>query len=162
MTRLLIVSDTHGNISKLDDLIRKYDKQYEYIFHLGDRSYDIQSLQETSGNIILIKGNIESSSGRSNDTGVYETLLEIDGVRGFATHGHRYSVKSTLIFLKKQAKKVNANLVFFGHTHEKYLEIDDDIMYFNPGALSDNDYGYITLDQGEIVGIEHGYLSERW
>jgi len=163
LTRLLIVSDTHGNVGKLDDLIRKYDKQYEYLIHLGDRSYDILSLQENIGNLISVKGNIEGqSTGLSRDNTPYEVLVELDGVKVFVTHGHRYSVKSTLIFLKKQAKKLGANLVLFGHTHEKYLEIEDDIMYFNPGALTDNDYGYISLDNGEIVSIEHVYLSERW
>ena len=161
MTKLLIVSDTHGNVGKLDDLIRKYDKQYDYLIHLGDRSYDILSLQESIGNLIAVKGNIEGQGGLSREGTPYEVTVEIDGVRIFATHGHRYSVKSTLIFLKKQAKKVGANLVLFGHTHEKYLEIEDDIMYFNPGALTDNDYGFIAVDKGEIVSIEHVYLSER-
>ncbi len=162
MTKLLVVSDSHGYVSKLDDVVRKHQDQFNILIHLGDRSYDALSLQETFYNIVIIKGNIEMEGPHMPNIGEYEEFLDIEGVKVFATHGHRYSVHSTMIFLKKAAKSMKANLVLFGHTHEKYLELDDDVMYFNPGALSKGDYGLIGIENEEIVSIEHGYISEKW
>lgn len=162
MTKLLIVSDTHGKISKLDDVVRKYSGKFNLLIHLGDRSYDALSLQESVYNIIIIKGNIEIDSPKMKEVGAYEQVLDVEGLRVFATHGHRYSVHSTMVFLKKRAKEVKADLVLFGHTHEKYLDMNDGIMYFNPGALENGDYGVIDIDNGEIVSIDHSYLSDKW
>lgn len=162
MARLLIVSDSHGNIGKIDDILRKYENNYDYFIHLGDRVYDMISFKDNVKNLIAIKGNIELQNPLQTDFGTQETILEIEGMKIFITHGSRYSVESTLVFLKKHAKKIGAQVVLFGHTHIKFLEFEDGILLFNPGALTDNDYGILELENGEVTSIEHSYLSERW
>ena len=162
MARLIIVSDSHGEVSKIDDILRKYENQYDYFFHLGDRSFDMISFEDKVKNPVIISGNIEMQEVSGKNYGIYEKQIEIEGLKVFATHGHRYSVHSTLLFIKKQARKIGANIVLFGHTHDKHLEFDDGILYFNPGALQNNDYGLIEIKDGEITSVEHAYLSERW
>ena len=164
MTRLLIVSDTHGEVIKLEDLLRKYKGQFDIFIHLGDRLFDFFSMNETAlGNAktYLISGNMEMDIPMENYPVYNDAVFEVEQMRIFATHGHRYSVHSTLIFLKKEARKQNVKLVLYGHTHEKELFVEDDIMYFNPGALKNSDYGYIQIDGSEVVNIEQGYLAEK-
>lgn len=132
------------------------------LIHLGDRVYDIFQFYEELDKYIFIRGNMEIEFPEISFYSSYDKIFDIENVRILATHGHRYSVHSTLIFLKKEAKKIQAKLVLFGHTHQKELLVEDDIMYFNPGALQSNDYGIITIEKNEIVDIEQGYLSDKW
>ena len=162
MTRIIVMSDSHGNLALLDDVLRKHENQEKILIHLGDRCYDLLSLRDDLTNVYLIRGNIETQSVSNYEIGMNEAIFDVENVKIFATHGHRYSVQSTMIFLKKEAKKIGAKLVLFGHTHEKSLELDEDILYFNPGALTNNDYGIIDIEGSEIVNIEHCYLQDRW
>lgn len=162
MTRLLIVSDSFGNISKLDDVVRKHKNEFDILIHLGNRCYDALSLQDQVDKMILIRGNMELASPKVTSIGSFEEEFDIEGVKVFATHGHRYSISSTFVFLKKQAKKIGANIVLFGHTREKKLEFEEDVLYFNPGSLMNNEYGIIAIENGEISEMQHAYLSERW
>lgn len=162
MARLLVISDSHGNIGKIDDILRKYEGNYDYFIHLGDRVYDMISFRDSVHNLVAVKGNIELQGPMQTDLGSQETILEVEDVKIFITHGSRYSVESTLVFLKKHARKIGAQVVLFGHTHIKYLEFDEGILLFNPGALTDNDYGILEVEKGEVTSIEHSYLSERW
>lgn len=162
MTRLLIVSDSGGNIEKLDDLIRKYKGNFDTFFHLGNRCFDTLSLKEKIPRSVLVRGNIELSTPHVKNIGDFENLIEIEGLKILSTYGHRYSVKSTLVFLKKQALSVGARLVFFGSTRQTHISEEDGIYFFNPGALLKNNYGYVEIEKGTIQNIEHGYLSEKW
>ncbi len=159
---MIIVSDSHGNISKIDDILRKYENKFDYFIHLGDRIYDMISFTDVIPRLIAIRGNIELHNPMHSDLGQNEVSMDIEGMKLFITHGSRYSVESTLVFLKKHAAKLGAQIVLFGHTHMKFLEFQDGILFFNPGALVDNDYGILEIEDGEITSIEHSYLSERW
>ena len=63
-------------------------------------------------------------------------------------HGHTYHVKSSLSSLKRRGRAVKADVILFGHTHEKYLEKDGDVIIMNPGTVWS--YGIIELADGEI------------
>ena len=76
--------------------------------------------------------------------------MEINGVKIFLTHGHLYDVKRGLSSIKEIGKKLNASLVVFGHTHKPYIEKDEDMTLFNPGATEDGRYGIIILENGNI------------
>ena len=76
--------------------------------------------------------------------------MDIDGVKIFITHGHLYSVKQILLELEKVAEKYKVNAVCFGHTHIPYLNEKLGIKYFNPGALKDNRYGVLLIENKEL------------
>lgn len=157
MTRLLIVSDTHGEAIRLSDLLRKYEGKYDRLVHLGDRVMDVLSLPENPVDPLIVRGNMETDSPGTDRPNDWNGI--IDGVKILATHGHRYSVHSTLLFLKKEAKRAEASLVLFGHTHERLDLTDDGIRFFNPGAFRNGDYGMLTLDGGRIMEAFHDRLS---
>lgn len=50
-------------------------------------------------------------------------------------HGHRHQVKTTLMPLKYRADEVQASIVCFGHSHLLGAELQNGILYINPGSL---------------------------
>jgi len=162
VTRLLVISDSHGKVDRIYDLIRKHRDEFDVLFHLGDKSYDMLSFLEDGFPLILVKGNMETVYPEMNMVVDWERITEYDGVKLLATHGHRYSVHSTLVFLKKHALHLGVNLVLFGHTHEQTCFEEEGITYFNPGALQDGHYGMLTLNSGKVTETKLLFLPDRW
>lgn len=145
MKKILILSDTHGNIRTLEKLTGIM-KDADLIFHLGDYQKDIQLYKEFSNKIYSVKGNC--------DGGGKDLELDVEGVKILLTHGDKYSVKSTLTKLFFKAKEQGFSLVCFGHTHQALIEENDGIMFINPGSLSEygyKSYCYCVIHQGKIV-----------
>lgn len=74
----------------------------------------------------------------------------------FFVHGHEYRVKTNLQQIKMEARKRNADIVLFGHTHLPITEYDDELYLLNPGSLqyADGTYGIIDItDAGISVQI---------
>jgi len=162
LTRLLVVSDSHGKVDYIYDVIRKHQGDFDVFVHLGDKSYDMLSFLNDVSSLIMVKGNMETVFPDMNMEVEWERIVEYEGVKILATHGHRYSVHSTMVFLKKHALHLGINLVLFGHTHEQTVVNEDGIVYFNPGALQNRYYGMVRLHNGGVEAVEHCYLPERW
>lgn len=148
--KLLITSDVHG---RLDDLKQVILKHQDCNLHLnaGDMSLDPKYYE--SLNVITVKGN--------NDFGVdlpLERLIDIEGQKILLTHGHKESVKFGLSRLKLKAKLLGANIVIFGHTHQKHMEIDQGILFINPGALCDGHRTYAIYENQTVtfLGLTYG------
>lgn len=141
MTKILVVSDTHGNKDNLKKLVQS--DSFEYVLFLGDCLSDVQGI--TTTNLCCVKGNWDIDFKTPN-----EAILNVEGVNIFFTHGHKYSVKSGLGGLVSVAKKENCNLVCYGHTHiQNYVQIDG-IGFLNPGAFSNFKGGKCTYAVVEI------------
>lgn len=162
MTRLLVISDSHGKVDRIYDLIRKHQGDFDVLFHLGDKSYDMLSFLDDGFSYVLVKGNMETEYSQVPMVVDWERVCEYDEVKLLATHGHRYSVHSTLVFLKKHALHLGVNLVLFGHTHEQACFEEDGIIYFNPGAFQSGHYGMIRLANGVVEKTELLFLPDRW
>ena len=52
------------------------------------------------------------------------------------THGHRFGVNNGLLKLELLAQQENANLVFFGHTHQLGAEEIKGKIFLNPWSIS--------------------------
>ena len=55
-------------------------------------------------------------------------------VKVFATHGHRYGVKSTMDSLLNSAHFSGAQLVLYGHTHAARIDYVSGMTVVNPGS----------------------------
>lgn len=132
--KILVLSDTHGDIDKAEKAIRN-NKDIELVIHLGDYFRDAQKL---SG---LFPGmRIEYIYGNSDfmiDDVPAEKMLEIEGKKIFITHGHRYSVKWDYDKLYKKAEELKADLLLFGHTHIADIVCKGNYYVVNPGSISD-------------------------
>ncbi|MFA6800480.1 MAG: YfcE family phosphodiesterase [Acholeplasmataceae bacterium] len=144
--KLLITSDVHGHEERLVEVIAKH-KDVDFHINAGDMCLDSHVYQKY--HIITVKGN--------NDFFTSEPLkrvFDLNGLKVLLTHGHIEHVKHNLDILKFYAKQLNVDLVVFGHTHQQYLEIDQNITILNPGALGDYHKSYAIYDNGQVTFYE--------
>ncbi|WP_026572270.1 metallophosphoesterase family protein [Bacillus sp. UNC438CL73TsuS30] len=127
MSKILIVSDSHGMTKELEILRDRHMKDVDLMIHCGD-SQLMPDDQAISG-FVTVLGNC--------DFGGYplEVIEEVTGRKIFVTHGHKYSVKSSLMNLKYKAQEVNADIVCFGHSHILGAEVIGGTLFLNPGSL---------------------------
>ncbi len=127
--RLAVFSDSHGRTELLPQAVRR--TQPDIIVHLGDHLRDSLALQREFPDIPLyaVPGNCDFAS-RAEDTLTFmagEVLV-------FATHGHRYFVKSTMDPLLNSAHFAGAGLVLYGHTHAARIDYPAGMTAVNPGS----------------------------
>ncbi len=149
MKTAIIISDTHGNrtaVGKLQPLFKECD----YIFHLGDVLSDVGAFRaEFQDKLKLVNGNCDLFK-----TGSDELVIEIEGVKIFATHGHLYSAKTTLYRLAERADELGCNIVLYGHTHIAREDEIAGIKLINPGNMTSytpNSYAYLTVNGDKAV-----------
>ena len=148
MKTLIVLSDTHGNLRAFEK-IKAQLSECDFIVHLGDTSSDGNALRKYNQNVISVNGNCDPIN-----LGADEDVLEIEGVRIFICHGHRYSVKSTKLKLAARAKELNCSLALYGHTHTAAEEVVDGVTLINPGCMTryaQNSYLYLVLSGGKAV-----------
>jgi putative phosphoesterase len=151
--KILVISDTHGDINKAEEAIRS-NSDADLVIHLGDYFRDAQKLSDIFPNIPFeyIYGN----SDFMIDDVPAEKLLEICGKRIFITHGHRYSVKWDYDKLYRKAEETRADVLLFGHTHVPDLVDRGRYYVLNPGSTSDprddssESYAIIEIDDGVV------------
>lgn len=151
--KILVFSDTHGDISKAVKVIKEA-KNIDLIIHLGDYSSDAQKLAFDFPEIPVeyIGGNCDFMDGDVPT----EKLLECNGKVIFLTHGHRYSVKWNYNKLSYKAEETSADLLLFGHTHIPYLCVQKNCYLLNPGSISsprgggDESYAVIEINSHGI------------
>ncbi|MCF7523422.1 YfcE family phosphodiesterase [Levilactobacillus brevis] len=78
----------------------------------------------------MVQGNMDFDS----ELPLVETPT-VDGCKVLLTHGHYDAVHWDLTKLKSHADEVQADLVFFGHTHELAAEAVGEHVFVNPGVL---------------------------
>ena len=68
------------------------------------------------------------------------------------THGHGYSVKSSLLPLRRRALELDVQLVLYGHTHLPALSEEEGVLFCNPGScMGDRLYAEIELQDGKVA-----------
>ena len=146
MKTFCVLSDTHGNLldlKKLEGIMAESD----YVIHLGDNIADTRLLPPNiTKKLYAVKGNC--------DGGGDDMIIEAEGKRILLTHGDRYGVKSGTDELFYRAKGLNADAVFFGHTHIAVIEERAGVLMVNPGTLKgyvDKSYCYVVLSNGKFV-----------
>lgn len=116
-TKIMIVSDTHGNNQYLNKALEA-EGAFDLFLHLGDlegSEYFIESFVE--GKKELIAGNNDYYVEYPN-----EKMIEVQGYRIWMTHGHRYQVYMGVSALREAGIQKGADIILFGHIHQPYLE----------------------------------------
>ncbi|NLL91125.1 MAG: YfcE family phosphodiesterase [Ruminococcaceae bacterium] len=149
--KIIIVSDSHGDDFAVETIIEK-NPDADLFIHLGDGYRDFVNVKSKNPkmSMVLVKGNTDYSCFEPEDR-----VMVLEEVRFFITHGHNYLVKSGLEKLMKRAKKVNADIVLFGHTHVRMDTEKDGVILINPGSCArdmDDCMGYavVNVDKGKI------------
>jgi len=134
--RLILISDSHGNNQGIDKIFNSIE--FDYLFFAGDGLSDIGNYIYLD-NVYAVSGNCDFFSRIQTDC-----LVKIMDKKIFLTHGHKYNAKLGLSKLIQKAKEINADIVFYGHTHEKKIELIDGIYFINPGKFGKNSSGLIV------------------
>lgn len=149
MKTIVVLSDTHGykkSIEELDGIFAESD----IIIHLGDTSADGGFIRSKYPNKThVINGNCDLTK-----FGKDEEIIEVENVRIFACHGHRYSVKTTLTRLAERAKELGCKLALYGHTHLQREDEVDGVTLINPGAgtrYGQRGYLYLVVNGDKII-----------
>ena len=139
-----ILSDTHGDY-KCFEMAYKYLSNCNHIIHCGDTLHGNSTYEDkirlaekirNLNNIVISTGNCDSLFdidliGKKLFKTPYATL-NLGKYNFFITHGHRYSYLNMLY----KAKELNCNIICYGHTHIKDLDLSDDVKIINPGSVS--------------------------
>jgi putative phosphoesterase len=148
--RILVVSDTHGDLRRL---IKAVDAQpsAEIIVHCGDGDEQVQYLKEHYKDkmIVAVRGNCDWCSQLMS-----KEIFRVMGKNIFVTHGHLYNAKSGMYQLVCAAREAKADVLLFGHTHIPMTDYEDGLYIMNPGSCSGYmaSYGYIDItEKGDIV-----------
>ena len=159
--QFLVLSDSHGRYEKINRILSRAHR-CDGVFFLGDGLRDLSCCD--INNLYAVKGNCDYFSLGVGD---YEDslTLTLGNKKIFMTHGHRYGVKHGLDSLIYAAAENDADIVLFGHTHqreemrlvpEKVPSLNKPVYFFNPGSIADGSFGRLDITlRGEIL-FSHG------
>ena len=150
--KILVLSDSHAGISFMRhcvDVIKPNG-----IIHLGDFYDDGEIISQENQQIPFwqVPGNCDRYRC---PFGASEVLCgSVGGVRFFMTHGHQHRVKTGIGGLLADARRSNAQLLLYGHTHQAYCAKEDDGLWvMNPGACGSwgGSVGVVEIENGNIT-----------
>lgn len=159
--KLLVFSDSHSHLDKIKEAIELHKAKCDCILFLGDGIKDIEYIKEMYPQIpfFYVKGNCDLMA-QDVDT---EMLLSLDNFKILITHGHKYGVKGGLGTLAYRARELDADAVFFGHTHvpfDNIIEVSGkNIHLFNPGSIGYEGYFGVVNTSGRVLIKGHGKLQ---
>lgn len=147
--KLIVISDTHGNINEAIDVINNIEN-IDAILHLGDYTKDAKEIEDKLNiEVINVKGNCDISDKSTPE----DKIIEIKDKKFFLTHGHKYNVKWGINNIYYKAQELMVDGVIFGHTHKSINIRENDIVIFNPGSItyprggSSRSYGIINVNK---------------
>ena len=158
--RILIVSDTHGNLRGFEQAVKQAGI-FDMLLHLGDVEGDedyIESIVECP--VYIVAGNNDFYSDLPE-----EILVAIGNYKVFMSHGHGYYVSRNTRRLKQRALEKGANIAMYGHTHRPDIDESDGIITINPGSLTyprqegrRPSYIIMTIAENSEIELELHYL----
>jgi putative phosphoesterase len=128
MSKVLIVSDSHGITKELEVLKERHRNEVDLMIHCGDSELMVD--ERPMDGFAAVRGNCDYDARYPIDR-----LEVVGGKKIFVTHGHKYSVKTSLLRLHYRAREVGADVVCFGHSHILGAEMMDGILFINPGSI---------------------------
>lgn len=154
MIRLLVISDTHGMNTFIENEIERIgEENIQAIIHAGDYVSDAEEIEALYPRIPMynVAGNNDIYTRAKG-----EEFVTIGGVKIFITHGHAYGVKYDADYrsLILRAQALGADIAVFGHTHIAHLSYFGGVTLLNPGST-----GY--SDRYAIIEIENGKANAR-
>ena len=162
---ILVLSDLHGREERVRAVLDRHGRA-DYLFFLGDGYLDAhRALNRTNDPpFVGVRGNCDAFFCDAPE----EMTLDLDGVRFFLHHGHTTSVKHGFGGLISAARRTNADVCLFGHTHEPHLSYEASegkkpFYLFNPGSIGKPydgipRFGVITVRGGAVL-LSHGTLD---
>lgn len=145
---LAVFSDSHGDDQAMRRAVERC--RPNHIFFLGDGVRDAAQIARSFPAIpmTILRGNCDFDTACPD-----RALIELDGVRIFAAHGHNHGVKLSLDGFCNSVCCSGARLGLFGHTHRPLLRDMAGVTLMNPGSignLSSPTFGLVTIENGDF------------
>lgn len=152
--RILVFSDSHGNVSALRRALAA-QPQASHVFFLGDCLRDIEAVEPDFPNRIFHKVSGNCDFGALNPGTAMENL---NGTLIFYSHGHPYYVKQSYVPFLQAAEKRGAKIALFGHIHSSLTRYENGVWLVNPGSVSlpregKPSYAVIDIEENGIMPI---------
>lgn len=152
--KILVISDTHGNLSKVYKVINSISNIIDGVIHCGDIVEDADSLRIKYPNLKIynVRGNCDYGSSVPN-----EDVFVLGGKKFFVTHGDLYGVNWGIDRLCYKGAEIGADVCLYGHTHIPYIDNYNGIVILNPGSLSaprgnrTYSYGIIKIEDSVVT-----------
>ena len=163
--RIIAVSDIHGNLPfflalmekvrltpddiliLLGDLLEKGQDSLPLLRHL-------MALSRTH-TVYPVCGNCDGPSDLPA-----QRILTLEGKRVLLCHGHTYGVKSGMGGAIAAARTQGVDALLFGHTHEAFCDLLEDLWVMNPGSIGSllsPTYGIIRITEAGMVCYTEAY-----
>jgi len=155
--KYMIISDIHGGIYELDKVLDIYFKeQCSKLLILGDlfdygfsitRDDIVGKLNSMKDSIVAVSGNCDNNIKDILFDMPYINKINLNNKNIILTHGHLYN--------SDYLSKLDADIVFTGHSHVSNLEIINDKLFINPGSISKSRRGEnsFAIIDGNTVSI---------
>ena len=151
--KIAVFSDSHGDHDELRWLAEEIIKEHgplDGFIHCGDGINDLEHIQEY---LIKINGPAEfwQVAGNCDYAPHIATwqIIELEGIKVFVSHGHRFHVKSDLNEIDQFAADRNCSLILYGHTHIANWEMRSCLLV-NPCTTQKGRAALITLADGHF------------
>ena len=171
--QILVISDSHGKIEPVRNLLERYSRNVEMVIHLGDNANDLLQFQSAypTLNMVAVAGNCDSYTDAPRE--LILTLGVPHKRRVLLLHGHSKNVKTNLNRLMYYSQEKEVDVCLFGHTHAPvitshgpfFVDLYSDnprrqnCLIMNPGSvgeprmMSNASYGLLSIDsKGSITG----------
>ena len=151
--KIVVMSDSHGDTETVEAVS---SLSANATFHCGDSelSFDHPSLHIMH----KVRGNCDFDSRFPSSV-----IVEVEGKRVLAVHGHEHNVKESMMGLYYYAKESRADIVLFGHSHLFGAEMKDGILFLNPGSTMQPRGGkeatYAVVEWGKTLRVTFKSLS---
>ena len=163
-SKILIFSDSHGIGRDFSETIKMLKKDITHVLFLGDGYINYTLCENTYDSIIFdcVPGNCDY-----NTKYPIVNRLNIGGKIILMTHGHQHNVKTTFERICSLAAENKADICLFGHTHTPTVFIHNNILFLNPGSISNSrninvpTYGIIEItNDGKISYSLNGIFGK--
>jgi len=148
--KIIVVSDSHGDEKYLQLIRNRHFHEGDLFIHCGDS--ELMGEHKSIQGYLTVRGNCDVDKQYPLDR--IQKLNHQDTL--FMTHGHCYDVKYSMQRLFYKALEVGATIVCYGHSHCIGAEMNDGILFVNPGSLvlprntREKTYATITLNSHEV------------
>jgi uncharacterized protein len=128
---VLIVSDSHGDVTRLYQILQAFAPKADSIIFAGDGLADIKQLFHIGINMpkhYCLRGNTDQFTKEPE-----ERVFSLLGRRVLLVHGHRFESFQTLV---TKAESLEAEICVFGHSHLPFQKKIGDCLFINPGSIA--------------------------
>jgi putative phosphoesterase len=154
--RLLVLSDSHGDVELIESIVTEFGHSCDALVFCGDGADDITALFSAPRMvdalppvIALARGNGDGDWYTSRIQGGDDykpvtfhisvekhVVFKAAGRTVFAAHGHHYSVDYGPEMISQAAAIMDADMIFYGHTHRLFMDASGAALIVNPGSCS--------------------------